>query len=115
MNRKTLELLRSYPWPGNIRELQNVIERSVIVCETDTLSVDDSWLSQDAVLTQPASKPLSKRPVTEQKQIIEAALAEAGGRVTGPSGAAAKLGVPASTLESKIRALKIDKLRFRTG
>jgi len=114
IDRKTLDLLQSYPWPGNIRELQNVIERSVIVCEAETLSVDESWLSRQAGLTQPAGNPLSKRPVTEEKQIIEAALAEARGRVSGPSGAAAKLGVPASTLESKIRALKINKYHFRT-
>jgi len=114
VHRKTLDLLQSYPWPGNIRELQNVIERSVIVCEAETLSVDESWLSRQAGLTQPASNPLSKRPVTEEKQIIETALADARGRVSGPSGAAAKLGVPASTLESKIRALKINKHRFRT-
>jgi len=115
VNRKSLDLLQSYTWPGNVRELQNVIERSVILCDTETLSVEETWLSREAVLTQSASKPLSKRPVTEQKQIIEAALAEARGRVSGPSGVAAKLGIPASTLESKIRALKIDKFRFRTG
>ena len=115
VTKKTLELLQSYPWPGNIRELQNVIERSVIVCETETLSVDESWLSREAVLTQPASRPLSNRPIAEEKQIIEAALAEARGRVSGPSGAAAKLGMPASTLESKIRSLKIDKYRFKTN
>ena len=114
VHRKTLDLLQSYPWPGNIRELQNVIERSVIVCEAETLSVDVSWLSRQAGFTQLASNPLSKRPVTEEKQIIEAALSDARGRVSGPSGAAAKLGVPASTLESKIRALKINKHRFRT-
>ena len=114
IDRKTLDLLQSYPWPGNIRELQNVIERSVIVCEAETLSVDESWLSRQAGLAQPTGKPLSKRPVTEEKQIIEAALSDARGRVSGPSGAAAKLGVPASTLESKIRALKINKHRFRT-
>ena len=91
------------------------MERSVIVCETETLSVDESWLSWEADLTQPASQPLSKRPVTEEKQLIEAALAETRGRVSGPSGAAAKLGIPASTLESKIRALKINKYRFRTA
>ena len=77
--------------------------------------MDESWLSWEAVLTQAASKTLSKGPVTEQRQIIEAALAEARGRVSGPSGAAAQLGIPASTLESKIRALKISKCRFRNG
>jgi PAS domain S-box-containing protein len=114
VHRKALDLLQSYPWPGNIRELQNVIERSVIVCKTETLSVDERWLSRTSGFTQPATQPLTRRPVTEEKQIIEAALAEARGRVSGPSGAAAKLGIPASTLESKIRSLNIDKHRFRT-
>jgi len=114
VNRKTLELLQAYPWPGNIRELQNVIERSVIVCETETFSVDESWLSRQPLPTHPTSLTLWKRPVTEDKGIIEAALAATRGRVSGPSGAAAKLGLPPSTLESKIRALKINKHRFKT-
>ena len=114
VHRKALDLLQSYPWPGNIRELQNVIERSVIVCKTETLSIDESWLPRASVLTGATNQLLARRPVTEEKQIIEAALAEARGRVSGPSGAAAKLGIPASTLESKIRLLKIDKHRFRT-
>jgi formate hydrogenlyase transcriptional activator len=113
VHRKTLDLLQAYPWPGNIRELQNVIERSVIVCETETLMVDERWLSRETALTQPPSQPLGKRVAAEEKQLIEAALAEARGRVSGPSGAAAKLGIPASTLESKIRSLRIDKYRFR--
>ena len=113
INKKTLELLQSYPWPGNIRELQNVIERSVIVCETETFSIDESWLSQKTPSTQPGDQPLSDQLVTQEKSIIEAALAEARGRVSGPSGAAAKLGLPPSTLESKIRSLKISKHRFK--
>jgi DNA-binding NtrC family response regulator len=114
VKKKTLDLLQSYPWPGNIRELQNVIERSVIVCETENLSVDQRWLSRESVLAQPARQPLAKRPVREEKQIIETALGEARGRVSGPSGAAAKLGIPASTLESKIRSLRINKYSFKT-
>jgi transcriptional regulator with GAF, ATPase, and Fis domain len=114
VNKKTLDLLRSYPWPGNIRELQNLIERSVIVCETETLSVDERWLSRASVPTAPTSQPLSEPPVTDEKQLIEAALGETRGRVSGPSGAAVALGMPASTLESKIRALKIDKHRLKT-
>jgi PAS domain S-box-containing protein len=114
VNTRTLELLQAYPWPGNIRELQNVIERSVIVCETEIFSVDESWLSRQTLPPQPASLALSKGPVTEEKAIIEAALAATRGRVSGPSGAAAKLGLPPSTLESKIRALKINKHRFKT-
>jgi transcriptional regulator with GAF, ATPase, and Fis domain len=115
ISKKSLELLQSYPWPGNIRELQNVIERSVIVCETETLAVDERWLSRGTALTQSPSQPLARRLVAEEQQLIEAALAETRGRVSGPSGAAAKLGIPASTLESKIRSLKIDKYRFRAG
>ena len=115
VHRNTLDLLQSYPWPGNIRELQNVIERAVIVSDTDTLCVGGSWLSRTPVSRPPASQSLARRPQAEEKQIIEAVLAETRGRISGPSGAAAKLGVPASTLESKIRALKINKYRFRTA
>ncbi|MBI4751751.1 MAG: sigma 54-interacting transcriptional regulator [Acidobacteria bacterium] len=113
VNRKTLELFQSYPWPGNIRELQNVIERSIILCETDMFSVDESWLSRASVPVQPASQVLAKTLVTQEKELIEAALAESKGRVSGPTGAAAKLGLPASTLESKIKTLKINKHRFK--
>ena len=114
VNKKTLELLQSYPWPGNIRELQNVIERSVIVCETENFSVDESWLTRESVSAQPATQTLFKIPVAQEKEMIEAALAETGGRVAGPSGAAAKLGIPPSTLDSKIKSLKINKYRFKT-
>jgi DNA-binding NtrC family response regulator len=101
-------------WPGNIRELQNVIERSVIVCETEDFTVDESWLVQKNGQTPAASQRLSKKTDTEVKETIEAALAETRGRVSGPSGAAAKLGLPASTLESKIKALRISKNRFKS-
>ena len=116
VNKRSLELLQSYPWPGNIRELQNVIERSVIVCETENLSVDESWLSRQAPVTRPQSDlGLSRKPAGQEKEIIEGALRESRGRVAGPSGAAAKLGIPGSTLESKIRSLKINKHRFKTA
>jgi PAS domain S-box-containing protein len=115
VNKKTLELLQSYPWPGNIRELQNVIERSVIVCDTENFSVDESWLSRESLPTEPASQPLSQELATHEKDMIEAALVATGGRVSGPSGAAAKLGLPPSTLESKIRSLKINKHHFKTS
>jgi len=111
IGRKSMERLQSYPWPGNIRELQNVIERSVILCDSETFSVDESWLSTAARL----SRPLAQEMVSQEKELIEAALAECKGRVSGPSGAAAKLGMPPSTLDSKIRALKIDKHRFYTN
>ena len=112
-NNKTLDLFQSYPWPGNIRELQNVIERSVIVCDTENFSVDERWLVRESCQTQPESQPLSGKLVTQEKEMIEAALAESSGRVSGPSGAAARLGIPPSTLESKIRSLKINKHRFK--
>jgi transcriptional regulator with GAF, ATPase, and Fis domain len=116
VNKKSLELLQSYPWPGNIRELQNVIERSVIVCDTENFSVDESWLSRQPPATQPHAGPsLFKRLPAQEKAIIEAALSESGGRVYGPSGAAAKLDMPRSTLEHKIRSLKINKNLFKTN
>jgi transcriptional regulator with PAS, ATPase and Fis domain len=116
LSKKSLDLLRSYSWPGNIRELQNVIERSVIVCDAENFSVDESWLSRRPVATEPnRGLGLSKNLPSQEKAIIEIALTESGGRVSGPSGAAAKLGIPGSTLESKIRSLKINKIRFRTA
>jgi transcriptional regulator with GAF, ATPase, and Fis domain len=114
VNKKSLDLLESYPWPGNIRELQNVIERSVIVCETENFSVDECWLSRRPFSTElDRGLGLSRKPSFQEKTIIEAALAECGGQVSGPSGAATKLGIPGSTLESKIKSLKINKNRFK--
>jgi formate hydrogenlyase transcriptional activator len=114
VNKKTLELLQLYPWPGNIRELQNVIERSVILCETEIFSIDENWLPPPPLT--PESKQqveLPRRLLVQEKDMIEAALKETQGRVSGPTGAAVKLGIPRSTLESKIRSLKINKNRFR--
>jgi PAS domain S-box-containing protein len=115
IDKKTLELFQSYRWPGNIRELQNVIERSVIVSSGDVFSVDESWLSTAS--TAPASRVRAARvPESEplgEREIIEAALAECRGRVAGPSGAAAKLGIPQSTLASRIKTLKISKSQFK--
>jgi len=111
VNKRTLDHLRSYPWPGNVRELQNVIERSVIVCDTDEFTIDESWLS-----ARPAVEgrlALSGAVAAHEKAVIEDALRACGGRVYGPSGAAERLGIPRSTLESKIRALRINKHRFR--
>jgi DNA-binding NtrC family response regulator len=105
-------MLISYSWPGNIRELQNVIERSMIVCDTEIFTVDESWLRESR---QPPinGTALSHTLASNEKQIIETALAATRGRVSGPSGAAAKLGIPPSTLDSKIRSLKINKHRFK--
>ena len=115
VNKKSLDLLKAYHWPGNIRELQNVIERSVIVCETENFSVDESWLSRQPRANHAKSQPeLSQNLAAREKEIIEAALRESGGRVSGSSGAAANLGIHRSTLESKITSLKINKRRFKT-
>jgi formate hydrogenlyase transcriptional activator len=116
VSKKSLDLLQSYPWPGNIRELQNVIERSVVVCETENFSIDESWLSRKPLASPPKSQlELSEKLAAQEKEMIEAALRESGGRVSGPSGAAAKLGLHRSTLESKIMSLKIDKYRFKAA
>jgi transcriptional regulator with GAF, ATPase, and Fis domain len=114
INKKTLDLLLSYPWPGNIRELQNVVERSVIVCETKNFSVDESWLSRHPIASAAGRLELSEKLSAQEKEMIEAALRESGGRVSGPSGAAGRLGIHRSTLEAKISSLKIDKYRFQT-
>jgi formate hydrogenlyase transcriptional activator len=116
VNKKSLDLLKSYPWPGNIRELQNVIERSVIVCETENFSVDESWLSRRPSATEPKVQvEFAEKLTAQEKEMIEAALRETRGRVYGPSGAAAKLGMPGTTLDSKIKSLKISKNRFKTA
>jgi PAS domain S-box-containing protein len=115
VNKKSLDLLQAYPWPGNIRELQNVIERSVIVCESENFSVDESWLSQRPSTPEPRVEfEFSGKLAAQEKEMIEAALRITRGRVFGPSGAAAKLGMPGTTLDSKIKSLKIDKNRFKT-
>jgi PAS domain S-box-containing protein len=115
IDKRTLDLLRNYPWPGNIRELQNIIERAIILCESATLSIDESWLTKPPTakgLSQQSNLFKSTSP-EDEKAIIEAALRDSEGRVYGPLGAAEKLGIPRSTLESKIRNLKINKHRFR--
>jgi len=113
LEKRTLELLKSYAWPGNIRELQNVIERSVIVCEMDLFSVDPSWLSVESSSRPLSGGPIAKMSPAQKREAIETALAATEGRVSGPSGAAAYLSIPPSTLESKIRSLKINKFRFK--
>jgi formate hydrogenlyase transcriptional activator len=116
VNKKTLELLQSYLWPGNIRELQNVIERSVILCETEIFFIHEAWLPMEQKSSEPKNHiELSRRISAQEKSMIEAALKESRGRVFGPKGAAGKLGIPRSTLESKIKSLKIDKNRFKAN
>src|SRR6201987_3606543 len=115
IEKNSLDLLQSYPWPGNIRELQNVIERSVIMCETEIFSVDKTWLPQQPVASEAKSQSsFSQKLASQEKEMIESALRESEGRVFGPSGAAAKLGISRSTLESKIRSLRINKNRFKS-
>jgi transcriptional regulator with PAS, ATPase and Fis domain len=113
IRKRALHLLESYSWPGNIRELQNVIERSLIVCETDEFTIDKSWLSSEPMPTRSTDQASIKARVSGERDLIEAALAQTKAKVSGSSGAAAKLGIPASTLESKIRSLKINKYRFK--
>jgi formate hydrogenlyase transcriptional activator len=109
VEKRTVELLEGYHWPGNIRELQNVIERATIFCDSDTFFVEQAWLQQEG------EPPVGLRPslMNQERELIEAALAETGGRISGPGGAARRLGVPRTTLEYKIKSLRIDKYRFR--
>jgi formate hydrogenlyase transcriptional activator len=114
IKKQTLELFQAYDWPGNVRELQNVIERAVILCEGETFFIHESWLKGKTGRT---SGPVMRQVTTlveREKEVIEAALAASQGRISGPSGAAAKLAIPRQTLESKIKALHIDKLAFRS-
>ena len=107
-----MNLLQSYDWPGNVRELQNVVERAIIVSESDSLDIDERWFS---VPSRHGLTALPPRPalVAREKDAIEDALMASKGRVSGPFGAAARLRIPSSTLESKIKTLDIDKGRFK--
>src|SRR5262245_14532864 len=113
IQKTTLEQFQAYAWPGNIRELQNVIERAVVLCESDTFSVDETWLRRESPQLSGSAVPFSTTLVEHEREIIEAALAACQGRVSGRSGAAAKLGIPRQTLDSKIKNLGIDKYRFK--
>jgi formate hydrogenlyase transcriptional activator len=111
LDTRSIALLSAYSWPGNVRELQNVIERAVIVCQSETLTVDSRWVGR--VPGARAAQLLPDELVARERQLIEAALAESSGRISGSRGAAVRLGIPSSTLESKIRSLGIDKRRFK--
>src|SRR5467141_946716 len=113
IDKKSLRLLQAYDWPGNVRELQNVIERAVILSEDDTLDVDQTWLKREPGQNPARPATLDGALVRQEKEMIEAALAESQGRISGPAGAAAKLGLLARTLDSKIKRLKINKYRFK--
>ena len=113
IEKHTLQLLQAYDWPGNVRELQNVIERAVVLCDGDTFSIDEQWVRGKP---QQPSKQMARSLTTlaeGEKGLIEAALTASHGRISGPSGAAAKLGIPRQTLESKIKTLRIDKSSFQ--
>jgi formate hydrogenlyase transcriptional activator len=109
VEKETAELLEGYHWPGNIRELQNVIERAMILCDSDTFFVEEAWLQPEADRWTGLQPSL----MNQERELIEAALTESRGRISGPDGAARRLGVPRTTLEYKIKSLGIDKYRFR--
>ena len=121
ISRSALTLFQAYDWPGNIRELQNVIERAVILCDGDTFSVDETWLARDSKGAAGPSMPIGTSLPQQQRiqseterQMIESALAATRGRIAGPDGAAAKLGIPRQTLDSKIAAFGIDKHQYKS-
>src|ERR1700758_4775703 len=113
IDKKSIGLLQAYDWPGNIRELQNVIERAVILCEGETFSVDETWLRRELPVARSRPSTLSGVLARQEKEMIEAALTQCYGRVSGPSGAATKLGLPGRTLDSKIKRFKINKYQFK--
>jgi formate hydrogenlyase transcriptional activator len=109
IDKRTTQLLEAYEWPGNIRELQNVIERAIILCDSETLFVEDAWVQADS------ENQFVLRPslLNQERELIGAALARSHGRVSGPRGAATRLGIPRTTLDSRIKTLRIDKNRYR--
>jgi transcriptional regulator with GAF, ATPase, and Fis domain len=113
IDKNTLKLCQSYHWPGNIRELQNIVERSVILCTGDTFWIDECWLSRQDGVRPKSTGGLTQTLQSYEKELIEAALAESDGKVAGPRGAAAKLGIPRSTLDLKIKQLSINKRRVQ--
>jgi formate hydrogenlyase transcriptional activator len=115
IDKKTMELFHAYDWPGNIRELQNVVERAVILCEGETFFVDETWLTRVTPKLAATSVPLVADLVEHEREMLEAALRQSEGIVGGPTGAAVKLGIPRQTLESKIRKLGINRHRFKTS
>jgi formate hydrogenlyase transcriptional activator len=114
IKKQTLDLFQAYDWPGNIRELQNVVERAVILCASDTFAVEERWPKREVPPRSGSAVPLVVARAEHERALIEAALSECRGRVSGPAGAAAKLGLPRQTLASKIKALGIHLARFKT-
>jgi formate hydrogenlyase transcriptional activator len=115
IDQKTMGLFQAYDWPGNIRELQNVVERAVILSEGETFFIDETWLTHATPKVAAPTAPLVADLVEHEREILEAALRESEGVVGGPTGAAVKLGVPRQTLESKIRKLGINRHLFKAS
>jgi formate hydrogenlyase transcriptional activator len=115
IERQTLRWLQEHDWPGNIRELQNIVERAVILCDGDTLSIDKAWLQSETAETSDAPFVLPESLLNQEREVIETALEESKGRISGPLGAASRLGIPRTTLESRIRSLRINKHRFKSA
>jgi formate hydrogenlyase transcriptional activator len=113
IDKRSLKLFQAYGWPGNVRELQNVIERAVILSEGETFAVDETWLKRELTSNPRRASKLNGALARQEKEMIEAALAASQGRISGPSGAATKLGLPSRTLDSKIRRLRINKYRYK--
>jgi formate hydrogenlyase transcriptional activator len=113
IDKKTAELFKAYTWPGNVRELQNVIERAVILSEEDVFCVDETWLRRQAPQSHGPTVALTNTLQQQEREMIEAALTESGGLVSGPGGAAARLGIPRPTLDAKIKRLGINKYQFK--
>jgi formate hydrogenlyase transcriptional activator len=113
VSKTTLTMLQQYHWPGNIRELQNVVERAVILCEGETFSIDASWIAPEQTQSSRRPLPFALTLADHEREMIESALAESRGRIAGPAGAAVRLGMPRQTLDSRIASLRIDKRRFR--
>jgi len=114
IDKKSLKAFQSYPWPGNVRELQNVIERAVILSEGETFALDEGWLKRELRASPRRTRTLQGTLVKHEKEMIEAALAASQGCISGPSGAASKLGLPSRTLDSKIKRLRINVYKFKT-
>jgi PAS domain S-box-containing protein len=114
IEKRTLKILQDYNWPGNVRELQNVIERAVTLSDSDTFIVDEAWLKREPSEIPHSNEALNGVLLAHEKEVIEAALAQSHGRISGLAGAATKLGIPDSTLEAKIKRLGIDKYRFKS-
>ena len=113
ISKRTLELFQAYHWPGNIRELQNVIERGVLLCDSDVFVVEESWLRNDTPIPSAQIGPMASSLEDREREMIEAALKACNGQVAGPRGAAVKLGMPRQTLDSRIASLNIHKHRFK--